>query len=194
MENKINYELQFLDIISKLKTKPKLLLHVCCAPCSTACLKRLIEYFDVTLYFYNPNIDILDEYNLRAEQFKKFDCNVVIEKYNHDEFLSKVKGLENELEGGNRCPVCFKLRLEKTFEYAKLHNFDYVTTSLTISPHKDSQVINKIGGILQDNYKINYLFSDFKKKDGYLKSIKFSKEFNLYRQNYCGCEFSKTNN
>ena len=188
---KVNYNAKMKQQISKLSGKPKLLLHVCCAPCCSGVLPRLKEVFDITLYYYNPNTYPEDEYLLRAKQFAKL-CNLplVVEEYNHNEFLNVVKGLELMPEGGKRCKTCIKLRLEQSFKYAKLNDFDYVTTSLSISPHKDADFINVCGEQLQELYNINYLYADFKKENGYLNSINESKKLELYRQDYCGCEFS----
>lgn len=196
--NKINYELKFLEIVNNLSHKPKLLLHSCCAPCSSAVLERVREYFDVCVIYYNPNIFPQEEYEKRkSEQIKllsELNVNYLDCDYNHNDFLSNVQGLENEPEGGKRCNKCFYLRLDYVAKIAKEHNFDFFGTTLTISPHKNEQVINQIGENLQNKYSIKYLFSDFKKKNGYLNSIKLSKQYNLYRQNYCGCEFSENNN
>lgn len=196
--NKINYELKFLEIVNNLSRKPKLLLHSCCAPCSSAVLERVREYFDVCVIYYNPNIFPQEEYEKRkSEQIKLLellDVNYLDCDYNHNDFLSQVQGLENEPEGGKRCNKCFYLRLDYVAKIAKEHNFDFFGTTLTISPHKNEQVINQIGENLQNKYSIKYLFADFKKKNGYLNSIKLSKQYNLYRQNYCGCEFSENNN
>lgn len=187
-----NFDLLMENEIKKLTGKPKLLLHSCCAPCTSATLERLSKFFDVTVFYYNPNTFPETEYNLRAEQYLNFkDIKFIKMEYNHNEFLNLVKGFENEKEGGPRCPICFKLRLQKTFEYAKENGYDYVTTSLTISPHKNSMLINKIASVLENEFNIKYLYSDFKKKNGYKRSIELSKEYNLYRQDYCGCEFSK---
>ncbi|MBQ8430991.1 MAG: epoxyqueuosine reductase QueH [Clostridia bacterium] len=189
------------------KIKPRLLVHVCCAPCSSACLSRL-SAFDITLYYYNPNTYPLSEYDLRADEFKKFEenkkvldieninYNFIKENYNHNEFLSTILGNENDIEGGKRCEKCIKLRLKQSFEYAKANNFDYVTTTLTISPHKNAEYINKCGKELEQIYGVKFLCCDFKKENGYLNSINLSKSLNLYRQDYCGCEFSikKDNN
>ncbi|MBE7074705.1 MAG: epoxyqueuosine reductase QueH [Clostridiales bacterium] len=193
--DKINYELKFLDILKNIQNKPKLLLHSCCAPCSSAVIKRVSEFFDITIIYYNPNIFPKEEYDKRkVEQIrlvKILNVNFLDCDYNSDEFDNAVCGLEAEPEGGKRCNKCFYLRLEKTANMAKQLGYEYFGTTLTISPHKNEQIINQIGAILQEKYKINYLFSDFKKKNGYLNSINLSKEYNLYRQDYCGCKYSK---
>ncbi len=189
------------EIISKFDKKPRLLLHSCCAPCSSSVLTRLLQFFDITIFFYNPNMDTLEEFTKRQseeirlveELNKEFDSNIDIVKcqYDKNEYLTQVKGLEDNKEGGKRCEKCFRLRLEKTCQYAKKHQFDYFTTTLSVSPYKNSKLLNEIGEELEKKYGVNYLYSDFKKEEGYRKSIELSKRYNLYRQNYCGCEFSK---
>ena len=195
----MNYQIVLENTLKNLKEKKTLLLHACCAPCSSYVIEYLSNYFDITILFYNPNINNDTEYNKRLQELERFvkefktnnPVKVISLGYNHDEYLQTVLGLEEEKEGGSRCLKCYRLRIEKTFEYAKQYNFDYVTTTLTISPLKNSQVINKIGSELENIYHINYLYSDFKKKEGYKRSIELSKIYNLYRQDYCGCEFSK---
>ena len=193
-----NYDKQMQKIISDLQkngVKPKLLLHSCCAPCSTACIERLKDYFDLTVYYYNPNLDALEEFFLRAYEQRRLclewgiDC--IIEEYDKQEFLSEVKGLENEPEGGARCVKCFSLRLRKTAEKAKEQGFEYFTTTLTVSPLKNAEIINSIGKTIENETGTKFLPTDFKKRSGYHRSIELSRELKLYRQNYCGCEFSK---
>ena len=195
--NNIDYNKKMLEIIkSNLGQKKKLLLHSCCAPCSTACIERLIEHFEIAVFYYNPNIDTLDEFNLRANEQVRYcsslgiDC--IVAGFNKQSFLKIAKGLENETEGGARCQKCFDLRLKTTAEKCLELGFDYFATTLTVSPLKNVKLINEIGFSLEKNVGARYLPSDFKKQNGYLNSIKLSKENNLYRQNYCGCEFSKT--
>lgn len=189
---KQNYNEIMKEEINHLTTKPKLLLHVCCAPCSSSVLNRL-TCFDITLYYYNPNTYPNEEYFLRANQFKKLTkLPIIIENYNHEEFLNAIKTYENEPEGGARCEKCIETRLKKTFEYAKENKYDYVTTTLSVSPHKNAEFINKIGIKFSKDYNIKFLVADFKKENGFLNSIKISKELELYRQDYCGCEFSIT--
>ena len=186
--------------------KPNLFLHACCAPCSSEVLDLLKDYFNIYIIFYNSNIDTFDEFNHRLNEFEKLknhmdfsNIKIIYGDYNHEEYLDFVKGYENEKEGGARCEKCFLLRLNKTYEIASefiiknhLENEgNYITTTLTISPHKDAILINNILKNIINDTSIKYLPSDFKKGDGYLKSIKLSKEYDLYRQNYCGCEFSK---
>ena len=195
----MNYQLVLEDTLKKLEGAPKLLLHVCCAPCSSYVLEYLSNYFQITVFYYNPNIDTLEEYNIRLNEAKRFikefkgkyPIDLVEMGHLQNEYDAIIKGLEDEKEGGKRCFACYRLRLEKSFVYAKENNYDYVTTTLTISPLKNSQKINEIGHELEDKYGINYLYSDFKKKEGYKRSIVLSKEYNLYRQDYCGCRYSK---
>lgn len=173
----------------------KMLLHSCCAPCSTQVIEVLKNDYQLTIYYYNPNIDTDEEYLHRLAEQKRYCAQVgipVIEDgYNPNDFLENVKGLENEKEGGARCPVCFKLRLEKTAEKAKQLGFDVFGTTLTVSPHKNAEIINAIGKQIESEKGIEYLPGNYKKQDGYKKSIELSKQFNLYRQNYCGCKFAK---
>ncbi|MBO7187421.1 MAG: epoxyqueuosine reductase QueH [Clostridia bacterium] len=175
--------------------KKKLLLHACCAPCSSFVITYLKDYFDITLFFYNPNITDLAEYNLRLDELKRFANNfglqVIDIGYNQDEFYSAIKGLENEREGGGRCAVCYNLRLSKTAKLAKENGYDLFCSTLSISPLKNAKLLNEIGYEKQNEYDVTYLINDFKKKGGYLRSIELSKEYGLYRQNYCGCEYSK---
>ena len=180
--------------ISSFGDKPKLLLHCCCAPCSSAVIERIKEFFDITFYYYNPNIFPEDEYVLRGNEFEKLGVNIVKEDYFHEDFLKLIKGKEQEKEGGSRCQICIAERLDKTFRYALENNFDVVTTTLSISPHKDCEFINLVGEKLQEKYGIRYLHADFKKQNGYLRSIQICKELGIYRQDYCGCEFSKNEN
>lgn len=184
-----------LKIIESLGgERKKLLLHACCAPCSSACLERLKDYFNVTAFFYNPNIENAEYLKRKAELIRFIgetgwadilDCD-------HDtgEFYSAIIGYENCEEGGERCKICFKLRLERTARAAKEGGFDYFCTTLTLSPLKDSAAINAIGVELAEKYGVSWLYSDFKKQNGYLRSLQLSKEHSLYRQNYCGCVFS----
>ena len=178
-----------------LNTK-KLLLHICCIGCGAYISQMLIKQnFKVVLYFYNPNIFPNEEYNIRFNEVrkiaKKFNIKYITEKYDHQDWLKKIKGLEQEPEKGKRCVICYYDRLKKTAQKAKELNFDYFGTTLTVSPHKLADKISEIGNKLEKKYNIKYLDKDFKKKDGFKNACKFSKELNLYRQNYCGCEFSK---
>ena len=177
--------------------KPKLLLHSCCGPCSTQVIDVLKNDYDITIYYYNPNIDTDEEfyhrYNEQKRYCKEVNIPVIDDGYQPNEFYSSVKGLEEEKEGGARCPVCFKLRLVKTAKKAKELGYDIFGTTLTVSPHKNSEIINAIGLAVAKEEHIDFLVGNYKKKDGYKKSIEFSKKYNLYRQNYCGCKFSKNN-
>ena len=193
---KTNYQIIMENIIKNLKTKPKLLLHACCGVCSSSVLEKLIDYFDVTILYYNPNIYPKEEYEKRYETLKelinKARNKIKIKEigYDQNEFDNIAKGLENEKEGGRRCTKCFYLRLEKTAMLAKKENYDYFCTTLSVSPYKNSQKLNEIGKILEEKYDIKYLYSDFKKKEGYKRSNELAKKYNLYRQNYCGCKYS----
>ncbi len=189
---KIDYnKLMHEEISSFGSIKPKLLLHCCCAPCSSAVIEKLKNYFDITYFFYNPNIYPQNEFELRKAEFAKLGVNVVDVGYDHEMFKTLVKGYETEPEGGARCRVCIAERMDATFKYAVANNFDMVTTTLTISPHKDCEFINKLGELNEQKYGIKYLHADFKKEDGYLRSTQICKEKGIYRQDYCGCEFSK---
>ncbi len=206
-----NYDILFQKIvrdIQKQPKKPSLLLHVCCAPCSTAVLERLMSEFTITVYFYNPNIHPLEEYARRFDELKKFlaekeEIQLHSEHYDPNDFFKtldtdKKPSLKTEKERGQRCCMCYELRLKKAANYALKHGFDYFTSALSISPHKDAQAINKIGYHLQENLKNQsnektplFLFADFKKRSGFKRSLELSKEFNLYRQEYCGCIYSQ---
>ena len=193
----INYQKKLDEIINSLDSKKSLLLQVCCAPCSSYCIEYLRNYFDITILYYNPNISPVEEYNKRLEEVKRFvnsfepsikllECN-----YDGDKFDDMTKGLEDIPEGGSRCYKCYKLRLEETARIAKENNFDYFGTTLSISPYKNAAWLNEIGEYLENKYNISYLYADFKKKNGYKRSIELSNEYNLYRQDYCGCIYSK---
>ena len=198
----MNYQIELEKIIENNKDKvPTLLLHSCCGPCSSYVLEYLSKYFKITVYYYNPNMDTKDEFFKRLnEQIKVInklpsvnEIELIEGSYEPEYYLNYIKGLENDLEGGSRCHKCYLLRLEETAKFAKDLNFDYFCTTLTVSPYKNAKVINELGTYLENKYNISYLYSDFKKKNGYKRSIELSKEFDLYRQDYCGCIFSKTN-
>lgn len=176
----------------------KLLLHSCCGPCSTHVINVLKDDYDITILYYNPNIDTQEEYLHRLAEQQRYCKEVGIKVlelgYNPEEYLNKVVGYENEREGGSRCEICFRLRLEKTAQVAKELGFDYFGTTLTVSPHKNSIVINKVGKEIESEQGISFIDGNFKKQDGYKKSIELSKKYNLYRQNYCGCKFSRRDN
>ena len=186
---------KIINAHQKEGVKPKLLLHSCCAPCSSAVIERLKDVFDLTVYYYNPNLDSEKEFELRAEEQKRlcslFNVKCVVEPFNSEEFLSQVKGLEEEMEGGKRCAKCFYIRLKKSAQMAKEGDYDYFTTTLTISPLKNANMLNTIGNAVGKEVGVMFLPSDFKKKNGYYRSIELSKQYELYRQNYCGCIFSK---
>lgn len=194
----INYNEEMKKIIKELNGNNKLLLHSCCGPCSTAVIERLKDYFDITVLYYNPNIELYEEYLKRKKEQIRLLSELNIKHmdidYLNEEYRNKVVGYEKEPENGARCHICYRLRLEKTAKLAKENNFDYFATTLTVSPYKNAKVINEIGLNLQNKYNIKYLLSDFKKEDGYKRSIELSKKYELYRQDYCGCLFSKERN
>ncbi|MBE5933407.1 MAG: epoxyqueuosine reductase QueH [Lachnospiraceae bacterium] len=179
--------------------KPRLLLHVCCAPCSSHVLEVLTQEYEITVYFYNPNITESSEYKKRYSELERFVTEAPFAKgvvsvdggFCPDLFFEMSEGMEDLPERGARCYECYKMRLDESARYAKENGYDIFTTSLSISPHKNAAWINEIGAMLQEKYNIDYMYSDFKKKNGYARSIQLSKEYNLYRQNYCGCIFSK---
>ena len=193
--NAVNCDERMRALISEGKGG-KLLLHSCCAPCSSYCLKETAKAFRVTVFYYNPNLDCEAEYVKRKSEQLRFlretgyadflDCD-----YSPEEFAEAVEGYEQEPEGGARCSRCFRLRLEKTARAAKAGGFDYFGTTLTVSPLKNAALINEIGYELQDLYGVKYLPSDFKKRGGYYESVALSKQYGLYRQNYCGCVYSQ---
>ena len=200
--NKINYQKQLDNLLIQLKKenkKPSLLLHICCAPCNSFVLEYLSSYFNITVFFYNPNISFEDEYKKRVNEelrfLKEFPLNNAVKfvegNYDPKSFYTIAKGKENLQEGGERCYSCYELRLRESAIYASENKFDYYTTSLSISPYKNTDWLNEIGVRLGKEYGVEYLISDFKKKNGYKRSIELSKEYNLYRQDYCGCIYSK---
>ena len=197
--NKVNYDKLREEIISNLNgARPRLLLHSCCAPCSSSVLEKLVKHFFVTVFYYNPNIMDSVEYYKRLNEQKEFllkryngDVLVIDGHYNVNDFLTVINGFEGAKEGGERCKRCYRLRLEETAKTAKELQFDYFTTTLSVSPHKNATWLNEIGEELEKIYGVKYLYADFKKGGGYLRSIELSKEYNLYRQDYCGCDFSK---
>ncbi len=193
-----NYDKIFEKITSQLADKKRLLLHACCAPCSSSVLERVTPYFDVSLYFYNPNVTSEEEYILRLNELKRFvgevygeGVKVINGDYDTEKFYALSKGREELPEGGARCKDCYGLRLRETARRAKEGSFDYFCTTLSVSPYKNAEYLNAIGEGLQGEFGVPYLFSDFKKKQGYVRSIELSKEYGLYRQNYCGCAFSE---
>ena len=194
----INYQKELEKTIKSFNgMKPSLLLHACCAPCSSYVLEYLADYFDITLFYYNPNITYKDEYEKRVQELKnlvklmKLDIRIIEGKYEPERFFQMAKGLEKLAEGGERCFKCYELRLNEAAILARQMDFDYFTTTLSISPMKNAEKLNEIGERLAVQYGVKYLFSDFKKKNGYKRSIELSREYNLYRQDYCGCVYSK---
>ncbi len=200
--NKINYSKETEKIIENNKREqilPSLLLHSCCAPCSSACLEYLSAHFRITVLYYNPNIYPVSEFEKRFSEQERLISEMPLEngvslirgEYNYDDFAKTVKGLENVPEGGERCFKCYRLRLEKTAAVAAERGFDYFCTTLSLSPLKNSQKINEIGFETAEKFGVKWLPSDFKKKEGYKRSIELSRQYSLYRQNFCGCVFSK---
>jgi hypothetical protein len=195
----MNYDLEMEKQMSNLKEGDSLLLHACCAPCSTACLERLANFFKITIFYYNPNITEESEYRKRIEEIKrlltlinpKYKVELLEGDYDPNKFFEMAKGLESEPERGKRCYKCYEMRLVETARIASKLGFNNFCTTLTLSPHKNANWINEIGEKLNNEYDSNYLYSDFKKKEGYKRSIELSKEYNLYRQDYCGCIYSK---
>ena len=201
--NKINYQKETDSLIESWNgTVPTLLLHSCCAPCSSYTLEYLSRYFSITVFYFNPNISPKAEFDKRfAEQKRLIETlpsenkiSLICGDYNYDEFLNIARGYESVPEGGERCFRCYRMRLEKTAELAKQNGFDYFCTTLSISPLKNSQKINEIGFDVAEKYGVKWLPSDFKKREGYKRSIELSREYDLYRQNFCGCVFSKSQN
>ena len=200
MKPKINYQKKLEELVSTFTSKPTLLLHSCCGPCSTRVIDYLKDYFEITVFYYNPNIEPIEEYlHRKSEQirfineYKESKINFLDCDYDNEAFKKIAVGLENVPEGGSRCNKCFYLRLKKTAEVAKTNKYDYFGTTLTVSPHKNSSIINEIGEHISNEVGINYIYGDFKKQDGYKKSIELSKVYNLYRQDYCGCLYGKEN-
>ncbi len=206
-QQKLNYQKELDRILNGVlcrDTKPSLLLHSCCGPCSSYCLSYLYDYFDITVFYFNPNIDPKEEYEHRLSEQRRIihalnddlsaDIHLIEGEYDHDVFLFAAKGLESEPEGGKRCEKCFRLRLNATCQKAKELGFDYYGTTLTVSPHKNAVLINEIGSQIagiDENKQVFWLPSDFKKKNGYQISIELSRKYDLYRQDYCGCEFAR---
>ena len=194
------YQQQMEDVLASLDgRRPKLLLHSCCGPCSSAVIERLAPYFDLTVFYYNPNIHPADEYRKRLETQAQLvramgGAVLVAGDYEPQRFFDAVKGLEDEPEGGERCTVCFRLRLEETARRAAEGGFSYFCTTLSVSPHKDAARLNAISEELAARYGVAALPADFKKKEGYKRSLELSKRYGLYRQDDCGCVFSKREN
>lgn len=199
--NKINYQNELdktLSDIERAGTTPSLLLHSCCAPCSSYVLEYLSRYFKITVFYYNPNIYPEEEFYKRRSEQERFisqlptknPISFIGTEHMSEEFYKAVKGLEHIREGGERCFACYRLRLEESAMAARDMGADYFTTTLSISPMKNARKLNEIGGELEEKYGVKYLFSDFKKRNGYKRSTELSREYGIYRQNYCGCVFS----
>ena len=204
---KINYQKILDKTLSTLTERKKLLLHACCAPCSSYVIEYLSNYFDITIYYYNPNIHPQAEYERRLQELKAFltrfpkaietNIKLIVDSYDTEDYFNATNvrnevELQTEREMGERCRRCYEFRMKRAWDYAEKNSYDYFTTTLSISPHKDSAKINKIGEELQANTTsaLHYLYSDFKKKGGFLRSLQISEDFGLYRQDYCGCVFS----
>ena len=195
----MNYDFEMEQQMKKIEPGSSLLLHACCAPCSSAVLERLGNFFEITIFYYNPNITEKEEYDKRIEEVKRliktiptnYPIHLEEGKYEPEKYWEIATGLEEEPERGKRCFKCYSLRLEETAKIAEKLNMDYFCTTLTLSPHKNANWINEIGADLDTKYHSQYLYSDFKKKNGYKRSIELSKEYHLYRQDYCGCIYSK---
>lgn len=198
----MNYQLELEKELTKIENKkevPSLLLHSCCAPCSSYVLEYLSNYFKITILYYNPNISPEEEFIKRCEEQQRLIKEMPLKNrvsfisgvYDNDRYEKIVDGLQNEKEGGIRCHKCYRMRLEEAAKKAKKEGYDYFTTTLSISPYKNAKVLNEIGEELAKIYEVKYLYADFKKKNGYKRSIELSKEYNLYRQDYCGCKYSK---
>ena len=202
MSNKENYQLSLertLCSLEGLEQKKTLLLHACCAPCSSYVLEYLSKYFDITLFFYNPNIYPEEEFRFREDELRRLigemplpsGVNIISGRYEPSEFFYIARGYEELPEGDERCHRCYALRLEESARAAKEGGFDYFCTTLSISPYKNAEWLNAIGKEMSEKYGVGYLFSDFKKKNGYKRSCQLSEQYSLYRQDYCGCVFSK---
>ena len=195
----MNYNNEMYKQIKEIEEGTELLLHACCAPCSSAVLEKLANFFKITIYFYNPNISSKKEYNKRLSELKKFikeyktkyEVKIIEGKYEPELFDEIAKGMENLPEKGKRCYYCYKMRMNDTAKIAEKNKIPFFTTTLSLSPHKNAKWINEIGKDLEKEYKTSFLYSDFKKEEGYKRSIELSKEYNLYRQDYCGCIYSK---
>lgn len=193
-----NYQREMEEEIKRLQgRRPTLLLHSCCGPCSSAVLERLTEHFQVTVLYYNPNIEPEEEYQKRLEEQSRLlsllpgNIPLLPCDWDHERFSAFAETMKDEPEGGARCLACFALRLGYTARQAKLHGFEYFTTTLSVSPHKNAENLNRIGEAAGQETGVKYLMADFKKKNGYLRSLQLSKEFDLYRQDYCGCLYSR---
>ncbi|MBQ7131129.1 MAG: epoxyqueuosine reductase QueH [Oscillospiraceae bacterium] len=199
-EQRINYQIELEKVLENIKNaeaKPRLCLHSCCGPCSSYVLEYLSLYFEITVLYFNPSIYPEKEYQKRIstqktvlEKTDAAEIKLIVCDYDHESFLKLAKGFENEKEGGSRCEICYAQRLEYAAEFASKNGFDFFCTTLSVSPYKNAGKLNLLGRKFAEKYGVEYLFSDFKKKNGYKRSIELSKEMGLYRQEYCGCEFS----
>lgn len=195
---KRNFNAEMLDEIARipLNEKPRLLLHCCCGPCATAVIEKLLPHFEITLFYYNPNTYPESEYLKRFETLEKYAVDaglhvgVIKAEYRPEEYFEAIKGFEDTSEGGARCSACIEMRLSATADYAAAHGFGYFASTLSVSPMKNQTVINEAGFRQEKRTGVKYLVNDFKKNDGYKRSVEISKEYGLYRQNYCGCEAS----
>ena len=198
---KINYQLKLDGILENLEGRPKLLLHSCCGPCSSYVMEYLEKYFQITVFYYNPCIDPDEEYEHRKRVQQKLISDMNAKgsditflpdvPYRHDEYLEFIRGHEADPEGGERCHMCYEQRMRAAAQYAKQNGYDYFCTTLSVSPYKNAQYLNEIGESLEAETGVLWLYSDFKKRNGYKRSIELSHEYDLYRQDYCGCEFSR---
>ena len=195
----MNYDQKMQEQMLSIPEGEKLLLHACCAPCTSGCLEHIADHFKISILFYNPNITDKEEYNKRLNELKRFlsefktkyPIDVIDGEYNAKKFFEISKGLEDEPERGKRCYKCYELRIEETARIADKLGFNYFTTTLSLSPHKNADWVNEIGESFNDKYNTNFLYCDFKKREGYKRSIELSRIYNLYRQDYCGCVYSK---
>lgn len=195
----MNYNNEMYKQMEEIEEGTKLLLHACCAPCSSAVLEKLANFFEITIYFYNPNIDSKEEYQKRIDELRRFinefdtkyEVSLLEGEYEPEKFYEMAKGMEHLPEKGKRCYYCYEMRLKDTARIANKYGFPFFTTTLSLSPHKNANWINEIGKNLENDIKSTFLYSDFKKEEGYKRSIELSKEYNLYRQDYCGCIYSK---
>ena len=195
----MNYNNEMKKQLENIEEGTKLLLHACCAPCSSAVLERLANLFEITIYYYNPNITDENEYKKRVEELRKlvsrikpkYEVSILEGEYEPKKFFEMSKGLEGQPERGKRCYYCYEMRIKDTARVAEKYNYPYFTTTLSLSPHKNADWINEIGKRIEEDLNTTFLYSDFKKENGYKRSIELSKIYDLYRQDYCGCIYSK---
>ena len=195
----MNYNNEMKKQLENIEEGTKLLLHACCAPCSSAVLERLANFFEITIYYYNPNITDENEYKKRVEELRKliskikpkYEVSILEGEYEPEKFFEMSKGLEDQPERGKRCYYCYEMRIKDTARVAEKYNYPYFTTTLSLSPHKNADWINEIGKRIEEDLNTTFLYSDFKKENGYKRSIELSKIYDLYRQDYCGCIYSK---